>query len=104
MALIFSCNFLLDVTTLIAKRVPKIQIADISKSYNCRLARMLRKRLSRLNINKGVKVVFSSEEVLEDVVRIEEGQNKKSTVGTISYMPPIFGCFISSVVIRELIS
>jgi tRNA A37 threonylcarbamoyladenosine dehydratase len=82
----------------------KIQIADISKSYNCKLARMLRKRLSRLNINKGVKVVFSSEKILEDVVRIEEGQNKKSTVGTISYMPPIFGCFISSVVIRELIS
>jgi hypothetical protein len=38
-----------------------------------------------------VKVVFSSEEVDENAVRLEEGENKKSTVGTISYMPPVFG-------------
>ena len=82
----------------------KVQIADISKSYNDRLARMIRKRLSRLGVKKGVRVVFSSEEINEDAVRLEEGQNKKSTVGTISYMPPVFGCFISSAVIMDLIS
>lgn len=81
----------------------KVQIADISKSYNCKLARMLRKRLTKLGIKKGFTVVFSPEEVPENAVRIEEGQNKKSTVGTISYMPPVFGCFVSSVVIRDLI-
>jgi len=82
----------------------KVQIADISKSYNCKLAKMLRKRLSRMGINKGVKVVFSPEEIDKNAVRLENGKNKKSTVGTISYMPPIFGCFISSVVIRDLVS
>ncbi|HKI88425.1 MAG TPA: tRNA threonylcarbamoyladenosine dehydratase [Draconibacterium sp.] len=81
-----------------------VQISDISKSYNCKLARMLRKRLSKLGIKRGITVVFSPEEIPENAVRIEEGQNKKSTVGTISYMPPVFGCFISSVVIRNLIS
>lgn len=81
----------------------QVHISDISKSHSCNLARMLRKRLSRLGIKKGVKVVFSSEIISVDAVRIEEGQNKKSTVGTISYMPPIFGCFVSSVVIRDLI-
>lgn len=81
----------------------KVEAADISKSYNCKLAKMLRKRLSRMGIKKGVKVVFSSEEVDENAVRLEEGENKKSTVGTISYMPPLFGCFVSSVVIRDLI-
>ena len=80
------------------------RITDISKSYNCKLARMLRKRLSKLGIKKGIKVVFSPEKISENAVRIEESQNKKSTVGTISYMPPVFGCFISSVVIRDLIS
>ena len=80
-----------------------VQISDISKSFNCKLARMLRKRLYRLGIRKGVKVVFSPEDVKKETVRIEEGQNKKSTVGTISYMPPIFGCFCSSVVIRDLL-
>jgi tRNA A37 threonylcarbamoyladenosine dehydratase len=82
----------------------KVQVADISKSYNCKLAKMFRKRLSRLGVKKGVKVVFSTEEIQRDAVRLEDGQNKKSTVGTISYMPPLFGCFISSVVIRDLIS
>ena len=82
----------------------KIEITDISKSYNCRLAKVMRKRLSRLGIKRGVKVVFSSELVDEDAVRLEEGQNKKSTVGTISYMPPLFGCYMASAVIRDLVS
>jgi tRNA A37 threonylcarbamoyladenosine dehydratase len=79
-----------------------IKSADISKSYNCNLARMLRKRLHKLGIKKGVKVVFSPEEVADEAIRIEEGTNKKSTVGTISYMPPLFGCHIASVIIRDL--
>ena len=82
----------------------KIEVSDISNSYNCRLAKAMRKRLSRMGIKKGVKVVFSSEQVDEDAIRLEKRLNKKSIVGTISYMPPIFGCFIASVVIRDLIS
>lgn len=81
----------------------KIEVADISKSYNCNLARMLRKRLHKLGIYKGVKVVFSSEIVNPEAIVLSESQNKKSNVGTISYMPPLFGCFIASVVIRDLI-
>ncbi|MCF6358713.1 MAG: tRNA threonylcarbamoyladenosine dehydratase [Draconibacterium sp.] len=81
-----------------------VHIVDISKSYNCKLAKLIRKRLSKFGIKKGFQVVFSPEEISRKAVRAEEGQNKKSTVGTISYMPPIFGCFISSVVIRDLTS
>ncbi|WP_421918982.1 tRNA threonylcarbamoyladenosine dehydratase [Marinifilum sp.] len=81
----------------------KIQITDISKSYNCKLARMLRKRLHKLGVYNGVQVVFSPEDVSKDAVILDESQNKKSNVGTISYMPPLFGCFISSVVIKDLI-
>ncbi len=80
----------------------KIELTDISKSYNCKLAKMMRKRLSRLGVKKGLKVVFSSEEIDENAVKLEESRNKKSTVGTISYMPPMFGCFIASAVIRDL--
>ena len=82
----------------------QLRIDDISKSHHCKLARMMRKRLSRMGVKKGVKVVYSPEEIDEKAVREEDGQNKKSTVGTISYMPPIFGCFIASVVIRDLVS
>jgi len=39
----------------------KVQVTDISKSFNCPLARILRKRLHRLGVREGFKVVFSSE-------------------------------------------
>ncbi|MGQ8338503.1 tRNA threonylcarbamoyladenosine dehydratase [Sunxiuqinia sp. A32] len=81
----------------------QIKISDISKSYNCKLARMIRKRLHKLGIRKGFKVVFSPEEVDPSRIKIEESRNKKSTVGTISYMPPLFGCYCSSVVIGDLL-
>lgn len=82
----------------------KVTIKDISKSYNCRLGLFLRKRLRKLGISKGFKVVFSEDRADENAVIVDEpGENKKSTVGTISYMPPIYGCFCASVVIRDLI-
>ncbi len=75
------------------KRNPQlIQIADISKTYNCRLALMLRKRLHRLGIYKGITVVFSPELVDKSAIVEEESVNKKSNVGTISYIPVVFGC------------
>lgn len=80
----------------------QVKVSDISKSYNCKLARMIRKRLAKLGVKKGFKVVFSPEEVEEKAIRLEESQNKKSSVGTISYMPAVFGCFAASVVIRDL--
>ena len=63
---------------------------------------MLRKRLHKLGVYKGVKVVFSPEEVAPEAIVLSESENKKSNVGTISYMPPVFGCFCASVVIRDL--
>lgn len=81
----------------------KVMIADISKSHNCKLARVVRKRLNKLGLKKGVQVVFSTEFVDEDaVIETENELNKKSTVGTISYLPPIFGIFCASKVIRDL--
>lgn len=81
----------------------KIAIADISKSYNCKLAKSIRKRLHRKGINKGVAVVFSSELTDKDaVVEVNDEENKKSTVGTISYMPALFGIFCAAKVIRDL--
>lgn len=81
-----------------------ISVVDINKTYNCKLARMVRKRLHKLGVKKGVKVVFSPEEVHKDAVTLEQGTNKASNVGTISYMPNLFGCYCASVVIRDLIA
>lgn len=73
--------------------ISKVRIADISKSYNCPLAYIVRKRLRReYGISKGFKVVFSEELPDRGAIIAEEGRNKKSNVGTVSYMPAVFGC------------
>ena len=81
----------------------KIEIKDISKSHHCPLAHMLRKRLHKLGIRKGFYTVFSSEPVREGSMILCEETNKKSNVGTISYMPAIFGCYCASIAIRSII-
>ena len=82
----------------------RVRIDDISRSHHCRLGKMLRKRLHRLGIREGITVVYSPEEVDPEAMRAtEEEQNKKTIVGTISYLPPLFGCCVASVVLRDLV-
>ena len=81
----------------------KLEIADISKTHHCPLAHMLRKRLHKLGIRSGFRAVFSPEPMREGAMILCEEQNKKSNVGTISYIPALFGIGCASVVIRGLI-
>lgn len=69
-----------------------VRIADISQTYECPLARMIRKRLHKLGIRGGFKAVFSAELPNKERMVIEESRNKKAQVGTISYLPAVFGC------------
>lgn len=87
-----------------AKTDPTLmEIKDISKSHHCPLAHMLRKRLHKIGIRSGFPVVFSPEPVREGSMILCEEQNKKSNVGTISYMPAVFGCACASVAVRTLL-
>lgn len=81
----------------------KIAIKDISKSYNCPLAYILRKKLRKEGIDKGFRVVFSEELPDSNAIVPVEEQNKKSMVGTISYIPPVFGCLCAQAVLEELL-
>ena len=81
----------------------RMEIADISKTHHCPLAHMLRKRLHKIGIRRGFRAVFSPEPIREGAMILCEEQNKKSNVGTISYIPPLFGIGCASVVIRGLI-
>lgn len=80
----------------------RIEAKDISKSHHCPLAHMLRKRLHKIGIRKGFTAVFSAEEPVEGAMILCDEQNKKSNVGTISYMPAAFGIVCASVVINQL--
>lgn len=81
-----------------------VKVDDISKSYNCPLARIVRKRLHKLGVRKGLKVVYSPEKRIESSLKFIEAENKKTTLGTISYMPNIFGIYCSWVVVHDLIA
>lgn len=87
-----------------AKTDPTLmEIKDIAKTHHCPLAHMLRKRLHKIGIRRGFKAVFSPEPVREGAMFLCEEQNKKSNVGTISYIPALFGIGCASVVIRGLV-
>jgi tRNA threonylcarbamoyladenosine dehydratase len=80
-----------------------IFITDFEKSYNCRLAYLLRKKLRKRGVEGGFKVVFSTEQVDRELLSEAEGErHKKSIPGTISYVPAIFGCMLASVVVEGL--
>ena len=81
----------------------KMEICDIAKTHHCPLAHMLRKRLHKIGVRKGFTAVFSPEPVREGAMILCEEQNKKSNMGTISYIPATFGIGCASVVIRGLI-
>ena len=81
----------------------RLQVVDISKTYNCPFAQQIRKGLRKLGIKKGIKAVFSPEEPIRESLMLTDGSNyKKSAYGTISYMPATFGAVTASVAIRDL--
>ena len=81
----------------------QVVITDISKTHQCNLAKYVRKKLHEVGIRTGLKVVFSAEPVEQErIIVTEKAFPKKSIIGTVSYMPAIFGCMVASVVIRDL--
>lgn len=81
----------------------RIRIADISKTTDCALARAVRKRLKGMGIRSGLPVVFSTEPANpQAILEVEDEACKRTTTGTVSYMPALFGCYLASYVIRHL--
>ena len=83
----------------------QLKVADISKSHSCHLAKYVRKRLHRLGIFHGVVCVYSTEKTdTSRVIATPDDTRKKSVIGTISYLPAVFGCTVASVAIRDIAS
>lgn len=82
----------------------KVVVKDISKTDVCPLAKVIRKRLKKMGVSRGVKAVFSTEKPDECSVKRTDGKNfKKSFYGTNSYMPCLFGLHAAETVIRNLL-
>lgn len=83
--------------------ITQIRFADIWDTYHCGLSKAVRKRLQKMGIRHKLPVVFSTEQADPKAVLLtDDEQNKKSTCGTVSYMPAVFGCYLAEYVIRRL--
>ena len=82
----------------------QIRTADLLNTRECYLASLVRKRIRKMGVGKGIKAVFSLEKVKDESLILTDGSNfKKSAYGTISYLPAAFGGVVASIVIRDLL-
>jgi tRNA A37 threonylcarbamoyladenosine dehydratase len=90
----------------------RFQVADISKTSMDPIARVIRQKLRKLGIKKGIKVVFSTEEPLkprddvtqrivpENAPEIRKAQNPPSSN---AFVPSVAGLIMAGVVVNELL-
>ena len=81
----------------------KFQIADISKTSICPLARIMRKECAKRGI-KHVKVLFSTEDALQpDCDNTEEmPEGRRALPGSVAFVPSVAGLIIAGEVIKDL--
>ena len=83
--------------------ITQVRFADLWDTYHCGLSKAVRKRLQKMGMKRKLPVVFSTEQAdPKAVVLTDKERNKKSTCGTVSYMPAVFGCFLAEYVIKRL--
>ena len=83
--------------------ITQVRFADVWDTYHCGLSKAVRKRLQKMGIRHKLPVVFSTEQADPKAVLLtDDERNKKSTCGTVSYMPAVFGCYLAEYVICRL--
>lgn len=90
----------------------QFKIADISKTSMDPIARVIRQRLRKEGIKKGVKVVFSMEEpmkpredVTEQIVPADAPDRRKAKQppASNSFVPPVAGLIMVSAAVKDLL-
>jgi tRNA A37 threonylcarbamoyladenosine dehydratase len=91
----------------------RFQVADISKTSMDPIARVIRQKLRKEGIKKGVKVVFSTEEPLkprQDVTQrivpenAPEIRKAQQPPASNAFVPPVVGLIMVSVAVRDLLA
>lgn len=85
------------------------QAADISNTSVCPLARVMRRELKKRGIDS-LKVVYSREKPLKPVEECTENcgdtaisSNRRSTPGSVSFVPPAAGLILAGEVVKDII-
>lgn len=85
----------------------QVKVADLYKTAVCPLAKVMRTRLKKQKVYKGIKAVYSTQPAIAPLPPAEPTQNQigrsRATNGTLSYMPSIFGLTIAGVVIKDIV-
>ncbi len=85
------------------------RVADISKTSGCALARIMRKECGKRGI-KDVKVVYSQElptqaaDATDTAEPQREGSSRRSTPGSMPYVPGVAGLIMAGEVIQDIAS
>lgn len=83
--------------------ITQIRFADIWETYHCGLSKAVRMRLKKAGMRRPLPVVFCTQQAdVNAIVKVEGERNKKTTTGTVSYMPAVFGCYLAQYVIERL--
>ena len=84
----------------------KFQIADITKTSVCPLARIMRKECAKRGI-KHLKVLFSTEDPIPsdpEAISLEElPEGRRALPGSVAFVPSVAGLIIAGEVIKDLI-
>ncbi len=90
----------------------RFKVADISKTEMDPIARVIRQKLRKEGIKKGVKVVFSTEipikprvDVTEQIVPADAPDRRKAKQppASNSFVPPVVGLIMVSVAVNDLL-
>jgi tRNA A37 threonylcarbamoyladenosine dehydratase len=83
----------------------KFQIADISKTSVCPLARIMRKECAKRGI-KHLKVLFSTEDPIAPAPATTEElpEGRRALPGSVAFVPSVAGLIIAGQVIKDIIS
>ena len=78
-----------------------LRVADVHKTVNCSLARIMRKECRKRGI-KHLRVLYSCEEPVRIAAAPGAERSERSDLGTASFMPPIMGQMIAGEVLRHI--
>ena len=81
----------------------RLEVTDLSKTYGCPLARVMRRELGRLGI-KHLKVVFSSEEAAETQQMETPPPGRRSVPASVPWVPSVAGLLMGGAVVMDLIA
>ena len=84
--------------------ITAIQYADLWQTYHCGLSKSVRNGLARAGLRgRKLPVVFCTQQADRNALLTVEGErNKKTTAGTVSFMPATFGNYLAAWVLNHL--